>query len=330
MIRIIKYFSLFLVSFLWLIGCSTNISRWLVQNNWVKDDYRYGDLYRLSNLSKFRVPVEKCKEQTFTNSIHFRQNLLLVGDSFTEPERINGTYFNNISQYQRFFIGDTAYFKLDTSKRNILIIETVERHFRERFAKPYQNIILQEKKNTDTKNSFLDLSIPYNTERHEAILFSSDFFLKIKELKAAINQQIFGRIDEKVKLSKNGEHLLYALDANSTGIHSNFEQISEKELQQLIANLNETYNYYKKSGFSEVYLSIIPNKTTIEGNDLGKYNQLISKIQSNPNLSMPIIDTYLSFSAQKTPLYDVGDTHWNCKGKSIWIDKVNQILRNKP
>ncbi len=326
MIRFLKYFSLFLVGFLWMTGCSTTLNRWLVQNNWVKDDYRYGDLYRLSNLSKFRMPIEKCREASFDNSPKFKKQLFVIGDSFTESERINESDFKNISHYQRFFIGDTSFVGLDSSYRNILIIETVERHFRERFARPYQNVRLGVKKNQSKHTSIFDLNIPYNSERHESILFSADFFMSLKEWKAAINQQIFGRIDEKVKLSKNGDHLLYALDANPSGIHSNFEPVTDSEIQLLVKNLNETFDYYKSLGFDEVFLSIIPNKTTLYGNDLGQYNQLIPKIQSHPKLKVPYIDTYSLFRLEKNLLYDKGDTHWNCRGKQLWINQVNRLI----
>ena len=325
-----KYFLLLLFSFLWYLGCSKDLAQWLFENDFVKDDYRYGDLYRLSNLAKFRVPVDKC----ISSKVSEKNNvsLILLGDSFTEAGRIDSTNFKAES-FKRFFVADTNFTKLDKSRKNILIIETVERHFRERFTKPYKNLQLTDNqviKRNISEESYLQKAlayeVPYNTQRHETLLFSSDFFLFFKEWKAWINWKLFNKIDEKVVLSKNEKHILYYLDAQPNGITSSFDKISEEEINILVQNINQTYNYYKNIGFQEVYLSIIPNKTSILASDLGEYNHLIERIQQNNALKMPFLDVYTPISQSKLLLYDVGDSHWNCNGKQIWLDKVNHQL----
>jgi hypothetical protein len=235
--------------------------------------------------------------------------------------------------YKRFFIADTSFVKLDTSQKNILIIETVERHFRERFAKPYTNLQItnnQPIKVNINQNSLLktalEYKIPYNSERHETVLFSSDFFLTFKEWKAWLNLKLFNRIDEKVMLSKDKKHLLYHLDGQFSGINSCFDRISEEEINLIVDNLNKSYQYYKNAGFDEVYLSIIPNKTSILGTDLGEYNHLIERIQKHSALEMPFFDIYTTFHNSNKLLYEKGDTHWNCEGKQMWFDLVNSKL----
>lgn len=325
-----KYVFLFFFAFLWYLGFSKNLAHWLFEKNIAKDDYRYGDLYRLSNLAQFRVPVDKCTPtKTHKNP---NTSLFLMGDSFTEKERIDSSHF--VAQnFKRFFIADTNFIKLNKSQRNILIIETVERHFRERFVKPYENLQLIDNQQFNEKKvqktflqDALTYEVPYNTERHESLLFSSDIFLKIKEWKAWLNWKLFNRIDKKVVLSKDNEHILYYLDAQPSGITSCFDNISDKEIHNLVQNVNTTYQTYRKLGFDEVYLSIIPNKTSILASDLGEYNQLIERIQQNKNLKMPYIDIYSNFKNSKEQNYDFGDTHWNCRGKQIWIDEVNHKL----
>ena len=75
-------------------------------------------------------------------------------------------------------------------------------------------------------------------------------------------------------------------------------------------------------------LSIIPNKTSILGKDLGNYNNLLARIENNSKLEMPLISVYKEFEKGGSKFYDLGDSHWNCKGAQIWINKVNDKLLN--
>ncbi|WP_337044286.1 hypothetical protein [Emticicia sp. 17c] len=325
--KILKYTALVIFSALWLTGFSPEVSKWLYQIGFTKDDYRYGDLYRFSNLPQFRVLKEVCKpdkmEVTKPNT-----SLYLIGDSFTEEGRVAATDFVSGAFY-RFFIGQHPFVKLDKTKKNILVIETVERHFRERFATPYQNLTVGEPTPTQAvanlaKNAKSEFW--YDTERHTSVLFSSDFFLTIKEWKATLNEYLFDRTDKNVVLSPDKKNIFYELDARPSGITSSFDKISEKEISLLVENVNRTYDFYRKNGFDEVYLTIAPNKSAVLGTDLGEYNHLIERIQKNPALRMPILDIYTPLSSSKKMLYDIGDTHWNCEGKQIWLDAVNQKL----
>ncbi|HEY1054706.1 MAG TPA: hypothetical protein VGE24_06205 [Emticicia sp.] len=325
--KILKYTALTVFSVLWLLGFSTHISKWLYGQGLIKDDYRYGDLYRFSNLSQFRVLKETCPTPQ-TKITKPNTALYLIGDSFTEEGRIEAGNFVSGS-FHRFFIGHQPYVKLDKTKKNVLIIETVERHFRERFTTPYQNLTFKEPSKQKALDAFLKQAKSdfwYDAERHESVLFSSDFFLAIKEWKATLNDKIFDRIDGNVVVSKDKKNIFYELDARPNGITSSFDKISDKEIKLLVENVNRTYDFYRKNGFDDVYLTIAPNKSSIMGKDLGEYNHLIERIQNNPALRMPIFDIYTPISNSQKTLYDVGDTHWNCEGKQIWINAVNQKL----
>lgn len=325
MLKIARYIALIFFAFLWFLGCSPNTARWLGKQGLVQDDYRYGDLYRFANLREFRVPVDKCEPPVSLSNIPV--NLYLFGDSFTEAGRIEADHF--VAQnFIRRFVAEDGYVSVDANGKNVLIIETVERHFRERFDSIYNHAMVNQPKpaaQSTLSDKILAWELPYSTERHESILFGSDFFFSIKEWKAAINRNVFSRTDDNVRLSKNGEHLVYGLAAKP-GSNSSFDVISNDEITQLVENVNATYAKYKEEGFDEIYLNIIPNKTSILATDLGEYNHLIERIQQHPSLKMPFIDSYNSLKSGGEKLFDKGDTHWNCTGKQLWINDVNELL----
>lgn len=325
--KVLNYILLLLFALGWFLGCSSDTARWLYKNELVKDDYRYGDLYRFANLADFRVPVEKCNAPTQQPMLPV--HLVLFGDSFTEEGRIEKAHFV-ANRFERHFVANDAYISIDTSAKNVLVIETVERHFRERFGSVYQHAKINEPQPQNSISFFQQLinwKVPYSTERHESVLFSSDFIFTIKEWKAAFNKAVFHRVDNNVVLSKDNSEILYSLAINP-GPNSIFDPVSENEIADLVNNINETYRLYKSKGFDEVYLSIIPNKESILGADLGEYNHLIERVQQHPALQIPCIDMYAPLKNGGEKLFDKGDTHWNCTGKAIWVNALNNEIRS--
>ena len=317
-----KYIAIIVFGILWFLGCSKTTSKYLFESKIVPDDYRYGDLYRLSNLREFRDLVPHCDEDFQGEKTD--ATLYLAGDSFTEEGRLDGDNFAAKNYVRGFVAEPNKQLKLSPGKK-ILVIETVERHFRERFQSPWKNwdvafqdTLIVEK---TLKERLLALEVPYNTQRHESVLFSSDFVLTIKELKSWINLKLFGKTDDKVKLYDG--NLFYYLDINP-GISSAFDEVKNEEIALMVKNINLTYTYYKNLGFDEVYLSIIPNKTSILAPEMGKYNHLIERVEANQDLEMPIISVFSTFENKN--YYLKGDSHWNCEGQKIWVDKVNEKI----
>jgi hypothetical protein len=326
--EVVKYIALIFFGFLWFLGCSRSAGIKLGKEGFIKDDYRYGDLYRMANLPDFKERREKCSVQ-YPKKIA-GTHLIIAGDSFTEEGRIEDEYLKS-EKLTRVRVDGYTSVKLDKRDKNILIIETVERHFRERFAAVWKAVLINkelEQKEKVWYKKVLEWEMPYSEERHEAILFGYDWTMKVREWKALLNYRIFDRVDDKVVLNKTREHLLYYLPVRS-GINSAFDPISDEDVAVLVKYVNETYAYYLAQGFDEVILSVIPNKESILGNDLGIYNELIKRIQQHQHLKMPVIDTYTPFEKLGKAAYAKGDTHWSCQGQQVWIDAVNQLLNER-
>lgn len=296
----------------------------MAEKGLVKDDYRYGDLYRMANLPQFKEMKPDCKnpEPQKMNDIH----LVLAGDSFTEDGRMAADDFV-AGKFDKIRVDQQSYLELSPENQNVLIIETVERHFRERFSDQWHGISFDkpEERELSFYERLIHFSMPYSTELHSTVLFGYDFTMRIRECKALMNYTLFNRVDEGVRLNASKEHLLYHLPSKK-GISSAFDSISEEEIDELVKNVNATKEYYLSSGFDKVILSIIPNKTSILGKDLGSYNELIKRIQNHPALNTPVIDVYTDFEKMGPGAYALGDTHWSCEGQYLWLEKANRAI----
>lgn len=326
---VLKYIAVVVFGFLWFLGCSKSTVTALVDNGYLLDDFRYGDLYRLSNLRDFREEVKKCK-----NPYHDKKSdiaLYLFGDSFIDGGRLSTTDLATATVIGGHVTQDVKVESIHP--QSVLIIETVERHLRERFSEnPWSQLAIgtTRKLNSETidKGFFskiLDFEVPYNEDMHEMVLFSSDFFLRIKEWKAWLNHRVFGRIEPDVALLK-GE-LVYHSDVDP-GVSSVYDYVSETELDSIVNHINLTRENYLKAGFKEVYISIIPNKSSRLVRHEKSYNRLVERVEEHPMLAVPIISVWNEFSQKN--YYMRGDSHWNCEGMQIWVDKVNeQVIVNK-
>ncbi len=325
--KLVKYIALVFFSLLWLAGCSGTVATWLYENNLIKDDYRYGDLYRTSNLPQFKEVREVCKP--LNPEKRKNAHVVIAGDSFTENGRVEASDLAT-AKYTRVRVDGSTYVKTDSSDFNVLIIETVERHFRERFNSKWRGVSVEEpaeKPDPGLWEQFLALEMPYNSQRHETILFGYVLTMKFREWKALLNYSFFHRVDSDVRLNGTEEHLLYYLPSEP-GISSAFEPIEDTEINTLVANVNEANRYYSELGYDKIILSIIPNKTSILGRDLGVYNDLVKRVQNHPDLEMEVLDSFTAFNKMGSQAYAKGDTHWSCSGQTIWLEKLNKIILN--
>jgi len=359
----IKYVLLFIFSVLWIVGCHPTLRHTAFEWGLAADSYRYGDLYHLANLPQFKKRVEICPK-TYTNKHHSNNNALyIIGDSFTEKERINADDFNS-REFLRIHWNDSLTVHLDTTKRNVLLLETVERHFREHFAVSVRQFTVHSPQSTvhspqpiadsrqpsavsrqpiaDNRPPIADNRPPIAVsqiaktwteilkESEESLtyfLFYYDFFLFFKELKASLNLRWFDRHSDQVAITPDGKNILYRWDTDSIRITSCFKYLSDKELNSLVVGVNKARDFYLAQGFDAVYLSIIPNKTSVVAPEMGNYNHLIERVQQHPQLKTPFIDVLAAYTQHPQGVYSLSDTHWNCTGQGIWLEAVNQRLR---
>jgi hypothetical protein len=306
------------------------------------DKYYYGDMFGLSYLSDFKIKNDfesseiEVKKYNKTPSI----NLYIAGDSYLSNSYVkNSSLFCGVKQYTYLRVNDDddiKTIKLIKGEKNILLIETVERAVRAYGDKNFlidklrikQSGKVKTKLTVEQINEFIQKSI-YNSNINQNLefnLFDYCIFTPFKELKASINYKLFNRIADKIFISPDKTYLLYKSTIDTFSWESSFTQIDNEEVDNIVSSLNYVYNYYKSAGFDEVYLSIIPNPVIILYPQLGKYNELIHRIQNNQNLKIPIIDVYNVFKATSKQIYFKSDTHWNNNGFDLWLNEFNKRL----
>ncbi len=343
--RVTRYIALCLALFLYIGGCTRDRSfwHWLYETHIVADDYRFGDLYRLSSLPQFKDPSVICPALTPTPTSDWANlHVYLIGDSFSEVPRITARDIP-AQRYNRTHWEGQQRVQLDPAARNILVLESVERHIREHVAQPVRNLTVvadttlpQPKPGKPWRQQLAEfIQAKGIDERLETLLFSQDVFGWCKEVKAWVNQQFFNRVNPGVSLSANGQHLFTSLDTDTSRHDAasglpragSFTPLTDGEVAQMVDSLNATATYYRQQGFDAVYMTLIPNKASIENRQPGAYNHLIERIQQHPALRVPFIDSYTPFKNSRQPVYALGDSHWNCTGRAIWLRAVQSRLQ---
>lgn len=270
--------------------------------------------------------------------------LYLHGDSYSY--HLHDTDFAGLSAFYPIDRNHGMNYHLDSTKRNILLIEISERYIRSYFgglqmldevcdSMVKKKSIASLYPNTAGHRQYAsllptfsidDLFNKYINQNLQANLFNYNFIIPMFEAKAALNYYVFNRASGDVVISNDRNFLFLKETVSKTDIGSSYVPLTDADISWLVNNFNIIYDHYKKSGFSEVYLSMIPNAVSIEQPE--GYNNLIPSIQNDPRLKMKVLDIYTAFKNAGEVVYLPGDTHWNEKGRQIWIDMIHQRLSN--
>lgn len=303
--------------------------------------YRFGDLYGFCYLPQF-----KFKEDTFSPSdlkpyyvpSHSANNVNLYSISDSYLENLNDSLLRNADGY-RFTKWDreTKKFYLAPEKTNILLLELVERSVRNRLsdtAYVYKHLgVVDEARKEATGTMFpqswrdthvFNRNVETNLEFN---LFDYSLFIPFKEMKATLNYTLFNRKSQNVFISKTKGRLYYNPTIDSTENLSSFNPLGAGEVDSLVMNLNSIYRHYRRAGFSEVYLAIMPNPVTIVEPKIGTYNGLIPRLQQHSALQMPILNIYGKFQRlNKRLLYQRSDSHWSKEGFLVGLEQIDSAL----
>ncbi len=286
----------------------------------------------LDNIEKLRSIADYTVTRPEYNGPR-KTELYLYADSY--GWHINDTAFAALSGFHftdKYFGGT---YQLDTAKRNILILLFTEREIQEYMDTSIFNTFHSASEKPAeiaaapvAQHSSIDLSWISNPKMNTHIeynLFNYQFLMPVFKEKAEFNYYVFKRASGSVALSDDGDFLFFGDAVNTNRMGSTYYTgLRPDHISKLVYNVNRIYDHYKQEGFREVYLSIIPNPSTVI--QPAGYNQLIPLIQSSPDLRMKTIDMYSIFKQTPATWFRPGDTHWSNKGLRSWLGEVNSRL----
>ncbi|MEO6287641.1 MAG: hypothetical protein ABIO93_29890 [Dyadobacter sp.] len=322
-----------------MVGMSDKLQKKLNDRGWIPNQYRFGDLYNVTNLERFKelnmdledALTEADKPATRSDEV----DLYTIGDSFTTMD--TGFYAGN--QNHHIWLGlNVETVHLNSEKQSILVIEVIERTIQERLKASYRKLYIEKGFQTDNPGSVVKTAKAPGTtsfwlskfndqinQRLEFLLFNSITFLKIKELKAEIMLKWFGRTHPGAVISRDHQFLFYEVEANPASVLSPFQAIDDASIDSVVTNMNIIRNYYRGVGFKEVYFCFIPNKVTVCEPDRFVYNNQISRIEMHPKLEVPVLS--IQDTLRKHPeWFHKSDGHWNVQGKRLWLQTVNRLV----
>ncbi|WP_147238743.1 hypothetical protein [Mucilaginibacter hurinus] len=309
------------------------------------DRSRYGDLYYMCFLPQYKSS-NRLLENIKPDSVFDKKreiNLYAICNSYLLSFIQTPKVFAGVKKYWQERALNPQSPVLDTTQKNILLLQVTERSvmmflYADRIIKNFKPHAPQGP--SDTLKYINKYEIPpfplkeqiFSPRLNEALefnLFDYRFITPVKELKATINHKFFGRISPGVVISPDNKYLFLSSTVKKSAISSSFYPLSDAQINKLIASFNKLYTHYKEVvGFDEVYLSIIPNPVTIVAPEMDTYNNLLPRIQQNPDLKVPTIDVYEKFKQARQPIYQYADTHWNNRGLNLWLEEVNKKLIN--
>ena len=309
------------------------------------DRWTYGDLYGISFIPQYKIRLSPFKKyprntaQPITNKV-----LYIIGDSFLADKTLPGAFpqFDNVIFLDRRF--GFGPIKLDSTKQNYLIMEFAEFNLLKYDLYKTQEVTwtasdLTAKANYSNKpyvsktpfvfdSGFARLgNIIFNKDLSrniEQVVFDDKIFTPFKELKAALNYDLLGRLPKEVAVSTDKKRLLVNTTVDTSNYNSDFRPLSTQDIDTVKLNIDVARSYYKSIGFKKVYLSIIPNAVSVYDSHRGPYNHILERVEKTTDL--PLISIYSTFKTDHRNLYSLSDAHWNPTGFNTWIAKANSVL----
>ena len=304
----------------------------------------HGDLVSMSYLDFVQEFNQPAPRKSFRHPVSDKKNTVLYLDGDSHTWHLGDSDFAGLYAFNYFQRSYGCKYHLDATKRNVLLIEISERYLQsyfnglQLFNEVYDSTIkkqgvsylsMPENKHTRYASLFGNISIDdlFNKNINQNLqcnLFNYNFIMPMFEYKAALNYYLFNRASGDVVISNDRKFLFYQETVSRTDMGSSYYPVSPGDAAHIVDNLNAVYDHYKAAGFAEVYVSIIPNSATImqpQG-----YNDLIPMVQNDKRLRMKLIDIYSVFKNSKEVYFLTGDTHWNFKGKQLWLDMVNERI----
>jgi hypothetical protein len=322
-------------------GLSHSLQRKMDTLGLIPNQYRFGDLYNISNLEIFKEENLEANtsltEADKPSKRYQNVDLYTIGDSFTTMDT---SYYAGNKNFHIWLGSNVDTVRLNSGKHSLLVIEVIERTIQERLREEYKKLYIDKgfqikgpdarhlsTQKTSSKSFWWEKFHDGIDQRLEFMLFNFDPFLKIKEFKANTMLSLFNRTHQGALISSGHDHLFYDVEANLQSTMSPFQTLKESDIDEVVANMNSIRDYYVKLGFHEVYFCFIPNKVTVCEPNRAIHNRQIERIERHPGLQVPVLSIHREVR-HHPEWFHKGDGHWNAGGKRVWLRAVNDLVRH--
>jgi len=320
-------------------GLSEQLQRKLHTRGLIPDQYRFGDLYNISNLAQFKetqwAQTDGLDQSDRPGYRSQGVDLYTIGDSFTTMD----TSFYAGRRNHHIWLGtEVDTITLDPQVRSILVIEVIERTIQERLREHYAELYIHRgfqirgknaavaRVTPETRGNFWENTLNREiNQRLEFMLFNSDLALKCKEMKAGLMLSWFGRTHPGSLISRDRRFLFYEVEASRQSGLSPFIPLTDADIDSVALNMNRIRAHYLNAGFAEVYFCLIPNKVTVCEPARHPHNNQIQRIEQNPRLTTPVLKLHNQL-LRHPEWFHKSDGHWNASGKRLWLKYVNEMV----
>ena len=306
----------------------------------------------MSYLKDFKKPAKKTNADISLNSCNSSRiiNLYCICDSYLWSFVISDSIFCGVKKYRftRWGLESPLEVELDTAKINVLLIERVERNFmfvpfsyyihnvkfiqKDKFDKKISKKIVKQEASMLFVNK--ELLLKYSNmlansninQNLEFNLFDYAIFSPLKEMKAEINYQLFGKTNKDICIIPGYPYLFYRTTVEPKSPGSSFYPITDEKIHDAVVCLDSVYTFFRSNGFDEVCFTIAPNPVSIICPGYSHYNNVIKRVQNHPKLIMPMINIFDKLDSAKFQVFFNSDTHWNSNGFNLWVNEFNKYL----
>ena len=315
---------------LYVAAVNESVFNFLDKSGFVNVKFACGDLYSNTLIPKFKdVDYADSYIPEFKPSFKDTNLVLyLDGDSYTQPGRVDATYFAAGSYHYGL---DNL--KLDSSKTNILILSKTERYFIQDIENEYKNLHSSGAKPIHRLKEFFERNPNpdvFNTQdinqRLEYLMSNNKMVTFIKERKAMLLYELLGETNNQVVVSEKYRMVYLRETTDPHSKKSPYYKLDTSLATKVSEVLNHRYAHYKSMGFDEVYFAPIPEKTRLfPYHESFELNDLFEIMQQD-SIQIPFINVYPKLTSSKELVYAHCDTHWNRHGINVWLSMVDSVL----
>lgn len=315
-----------------------------------KSNVDYGDLYNISLIDELKIDLKLIKSHKYDNKTSLNDaDVIIAGDSFTKQHDITPRIdfqIQNLTNY-KVLNSDYIYSQYplalfsDNNNAKYLFLESIETFIKQKSVTYLQNLP-SINTNTENKSSVLynnkiakyfdafknNDNQDYNLDEEDYIYFLNNSIFTHRIAKALINIRfkLFGEINENIGYYNNKFNM--AFSKLSTDFYYN--QPPDERIDEIAAIIKELSTILKEKHNVTLIYVVMPIKLSIYQeyaniNDFRFAAKLNSKLEQ---LGVEHIDmfTALRNAAKKELIYHRGDTHYNYKGRKIFVDKIIEKL----